>query len=123
MDVKYNISKNKFRELKYFCLQYDEKKERLQSICCLSSPRIEGVPKGSGTSNPTAEKGILIAQLKKDIEVIEQSAIETSSEFYQYIMENITKGIPWEYLDIPLSRRSFYYMRRKFFYILSSKKK
>jgi len=73
-------------------------------------------------SNPTAQQGEEIVELKKDIELIEQTAIATSSELYQYIMENVTKDVPWEYLDIPLSRRSFFYMRRKYFYLLSLKK-
>lgn len=122
MTKEYDISKNKYRELKYFCLQYKEKKDRLKSMCHISAVQITGMPHGSSISNPTATQGEGIAQLKKDIEVIEQTAIEVSSEFYQYILENVTKDVPWEYLDIPMSRRSFYRLRRKFFYNLSARK-
>lgn len=122
MTKEYNISQNKYRELKYFCLQYKEKKDRLRNINYISAVRSNGIPQGTGISNPTANQGEEIAQLKKDIELIEQTAIETDSELYQYLLENVTKDVPWEYLDIPLSRRSFYYRRRKYFYLLSTKK-
>lgn len=118
---EYTISKNRYRELKYFCLQYKEKKDKLQSMSFISAVNIDGMPHGTNISNPTAIQGEVIAQLKHDIEIIERTAMETDAEFYQYILDNITKGISWEYLDVPLSRRSFYYLRRKYFYLLSKK--
>lgn len=91
-------------------------------MCYISAVQTSEMPQGTGISNPTANQGEEIAQLKKDIELIEQTAIEADSELYQCILENVTKDVPWEYLDIPLSRRSFYYRRRKFFFLLSLKK-
>lgn len=118
----YNISKEKYYELKYFCLQFDSKKEKLKSICVISAVRTEETPCSTSISNPTATQGEIIAQLSKDIELIEQTAIQADSEFYKYILDNVTKGTPYEYLDIPMSRRSFYRLRRKYFYLLSIKK-
>lgn len=122
MTKDYDISKNKYRELKYFCLQYKEKKDRIRSMCYISAVQVTGMPHGSGISNPTAQQGEEIAELKRDIELIEQTAIATDSELYQYIIENVTKGVPWEYLDVPLSRAGFYRIRRKYFYNLANKK-
>ncbi|MGE4215135.1 MAG: hypothetical protein AB7E42_10240 [Anaerotignaceae bacterium] len=122
MEDKYYIAPNKYRELKYFCLQYKEKKDKLKSICCISAVEYKGQPHGTSVSNPTAEFGEKIAQLRKDIELIEQTAIEANSDFFEQLLENVTKGVPWEYLDIPMSRRNFYYLRRKYFYFLSEKR-
>ena len=98
-----------------------QKKDKLQSMSFISAVNIDGMPHGTNISNPTAMQGEVIAQLKHDIEIIERTAMETDAEFYEYILENVTKGISWEYLDVPLSRRSFYYLRRKYFYLLSKK--
>ncbi|MGE4213788.1 MAG: hypothetical protein AB7E42_03300 [Anaerotignaceae bacterium] len=125
MTKDYNInkiSKNKYKELQYFCLQYKEKKDRINSMCYISAVQVTGMPHGSGISNPTAQQGEEIAELKRDIELIEQTAIAVSSEFYQQLIENATKGVPWEYLDIPLSRRSFYRLKAKYFQLLAIRK-
>lgn len=114
----YKISKYRYRELKYFCLQYSEKMEKLKSISYVkASSCFDNL--NTGRNNPVEYTTEFILELKKDIKLIEQTALETSGEFYEYILENVTKGMSWEYLDIPISRRGFYYLRRKFFFILS----
>lgn len=124
-DIKlqeYEISGNRYRELKYFCRQYREKQSQLRSITELSSPSIGSMGGGNKTSDRTADTAVKRAQLQKELETIEQSAIEADAGVYQYIISNVTEGIPWEYLDVPVSRASFYRLRRKYFYLLSEKK-
>lgn len=118
----YNISDNRYRELKYFCRQYREKQSQLRSITELSSPSFSGTGGGNKTSDRTADTACRRAQLQRDIEMIEQSAIEADSEIYAYIMDNVADGIAYEYLDVPAGRRKFYESRKKFFKILSDKK-
>lgn len=119
----YNISGNRYRELKYFCRQYREKQSRLRSMTEIGSPAFDGNGGGSGrTSDRTADTAIKRAELQKDLELIEQTAIEADAEIYQYIISNVVDGVPWEYMGVPMGRRKFYETRKKFFYLLSEKR-
>lgn len=120
---EYSISKYRYRELKNFCLQYREKKMQLNSITLLGSAGTENGGKGNTISDRTANDAIRIAELKRDIEIIETSAREADETISKYILANVVDEISWEYMDAPIGRRQFYAARRKFFYILSQKKK
>lgn len=118
----YNISHNRYRELAYFCKQYREKQLQLRSITELSSPRFDsngGKNKISGRTGNTALRRL---QLEKELEIIEQSAMEAGNEFYPYILSNVVDGVRYEHLQIPMSRRAFFRMKLNFFKILSTKK-
>lgn len=118
----YNISPNRYRELKYFCKQYREKQSQLRSITELSSPGFGGGGGGNKISDRTGNTALKRLGLEKELEIIEQSAMEAGSEFYSYILSNVVDGIRYEYLDAPMSRRAFFRMKLKFFGILSTKK-
>lgn len=118
----YNISDNRYRELKYFCRQYREKQSQLRSITELSSPSFSGTGGGNKTSDRTADTACKRAQLQRDIEMIEQSAIEADSVIYQYIISNVVDSIPYQYLGVPAGKNQFYEARRKFFNYLSLKR-
>lgn len=91
----YNISRSKYNELKYFCMQYEEKKKEI----------------------------IAGNQLRaRDVELIEQTAIAADANIYQYILKNVTEGIPYEYMNVPCGRRQFYEARRMFFIKLATKR-
>lgn len=120
---KYDISPNRYRELKYFCRQYREKQSRLRSLTEIASPAFDGIGSNGGAlSDRTAATALKRVDLEKDIALIEQTAIEADAEIYQYIISNVADGVPWEYLGVPYSRRQFYRIRKKFFYMLSKKK-
>lgn len=118
---KYNISTNRYRELKYFCKQYREKQSKLRSITEISSPCI-GESVGTKAGDRTSNIAIQRMQLESDIKMIEQAAENADKELSSYIISNVVDGIPYEYLGVPVGRRQFYQSRRKFFYILSMKK-
>ena len=120
---EYNISKYRYRELKNFCLQYREKKMQLSSITLLGSAGTESNGKGNAISDRTANDAIKIVELKNDIELIESCAKEVSGILYEYLIANVVDEIPYERMSIPVGRRKFYETRRKFFYILSQRKK
>lgn len=119
--LDYDISENRYRELKYFCRQYKEKQKKLHSITELSSPQF-GLRRGGMTSDRTGNVAIKKAKLADEIKVIEQSAMETDGELYGYILESVTDGVPYEYLDIPSSRSGFYALRKRFFYLLDQRR-
>ena len=60
--------------------------------------------------------------MQRDLEMIEQTAIEADAEIYTYIISNVADGVPWEYLGVPYSRATFYRRVRKFFWLLDKKK-
>lgn len=106
-DLKvYELSKYRVKELKYFCLQYGEKRKRLNRLSL-----------NDRTGN---ERDSLI----KDISIIEWCASQAGDGIYDdAILKNVTQGIKYEYLGIvPTGRRQFYEARRKFFYLLHTKK-
>lgn len=119
---KYRISGNRYRELKYFCRQYREKQARLRELTEVAAAAMQEGGRNGKVSDITADTAIRREALQKDLDSIEQAAMETDAELYGYIIRNVTDGIPYEYLGVPMGRRQFYKMRRKFFFILSEKK-
>lgn len=118
----YHISREKYNELKYFCLQYAQKKQELRSSYGLHGIVSDGMPRSSGYSNPTERTAIKNVTLQKDIEMIEGTALEADSDIHPWILKSVTSGMPYEYMDVPLSRTKFYDSRRYFFYLLSQKR-
>ena len=118
----YNISRAKYNELKYFCMQYEEKKQELHRGYGLGAVINDGMPKGNMPGNPVERTAIRNAMLQTDIELIEQTAMEADADIYQWLIKSVTEGIPYEYMDVPLSRTKFYDSRRYFFYLLAQKR-
>lgn len=119
---KYEISKYRYRELKNFCLQYDEKKQRLAALRGLGAVTYSNEPHGSGISNPTAAKAERAQQLARDIDLIEQTVMEVDSVNYHSLLANVTStNMPYEYLGPTCSRGQFYKTRARFFFLLDHK--
>ncbi|MBC5710984.1 hypothetical protein H8S75_23895 [Hungatella sp. L12] len=118
----YNISRAKYNELKYFCMQYEEKKREIHNSYGLGAIVSDGMPKGNIPGNPTEHAAIRNAMLQSDVELIEQTAMEADSDMYQWLLKNVTEGIPYEWLNVPRGRRQFYEARRYFFYLLAQKR-
>ena len=119
---KFGISKEKYRELKYFCRQYCEKKQKVIDLMSLKATNLNGLPGGSGVSDPTAEKALKAAKEQADIDLIEQTVREAEPGIYKWLLVSVTEGIPYEQMPVPCGRRQFYEARRKFFYLLSEKR-
>lgn len=115
------MTKNRKLQLKYFCLQYDEKKQEIENYVYMTSKSYSEIPKNVSKTDATYEKAERIARLKDEVGKIEKSIIETSKEFYSEILLNVTQNVRWEYMSICLSRRQFYRLKHKFFYKLDIK--
>jgi phosphatidylinositol kinase/protein kinase (PI-3 family) len=123
---EYEISSDKYRELLYFCRQYDELKDKLLSCYDTKAVRLSDMPKSGRISNTTEHNALTAEKLSKSISLIEQTAIEADAELYQFIIDNVAHGTPYEYLrnvcGIPCGRGKFYLARRRFFFLLAKKK-
>ncbi len=97
----YGISKERYLELKHFCLQYEEKKKNARP----------------GKQAEQKENSI------RDCKLIEQAAKQTDEMLSPYILKCVATGLPYEYLgNVPVSRNDFYGYRRLFFHHLDKER-
>jgi hypothetical protein len=101
---KYGISKAAYEELRGFCLQYEEKKQKIKMGC-----------------------GELEEKYLKDIETIEEAAKETDDFLAPFIIKSVTsEHLPaWALIsryNMPENEKAFNLKRRKFYYLLAIKK-
>ncbi len=126
LSEKYNISPNRYAELKAFCLQYEEKKAELEQLYSLSSVPPEIAVMGGEPGKPTERKAMRASKLKNDIELIDRSLEATCGEavgLIEILKKNITLGYGFDKLGyVPCSCRTFYRYRRKFFFLLNEEK-
>lgn len=124
---KYNISKYRFRELYYYCLQYNDWKTELKDKCdTVRSVNITGMPISHNNSDVTQKQAMRRMELQKKCELIEQTAIETDADLYPYILEAVTNDwVTYTYLltakNIPCGKKTYYDRRKKFYWLLSKK--
>ncbi len=123
---KYGISRAAYEELRGFCLQYKEKKAKIEDAISLKSPSFSGMPHGSGISDPTAKAGEAIAKWQEDIDLIESTAKEVDEFFAPWIIKSVTEDVPiWCLITkygLPSAEKVFAKKRRQFYYLLAVKK-
>lgn len=120
----YGISKNRYKELKAFCLQYDEKKNKIQYG--MNSSRQDGMPRGSrSASSPVEQQAIENTMYLRDIRMIEEAAVKANPVIWKYILKSVTQGTPYEYIEydaeqgkIPMGKTDFNANRRLFYHYL-----
>lgn len=123
----YGISKNRYAELKAFCLQYGEKKSKIKYG--ISAAQYDGQPKAHSTGSQTERQAMDNVIYMKDCAMIEEAAIRTNPEIWRYIVKSVTLGLSYEFIEydneqgkIPMCKNDFYGTRRKFFSILNEMK-
>ncbi len=123
---KYRISSERYRELYYFCLQYEEKKSRANDTYFLKASGTSGGGKGFNSSSPTERSAESAINDKRDVELIEKCirlACGDDAGLYESLLMNITKGIPPERMNTPIGRRQFYERRSNFYFLLDKEKR
>ncbi len=120
---EYNISREKYRELKYFCLQYPEWKHQLQTLTDdLKAPIITDMPTAHNGTDSTAMIMLKRIELAEKCALVEQTAQEVCGNTYSPLLKNVTEGVRYESMPTYTGRRQFYENRRKFFYSLAKKR-
>jgi hypothetical protein len=123
---RYWISKHRHYELKHFCLQYPEWKRacaiRSGRSACLATITTSLV-NHQNTYSPNSNNSPL-SNYVKQIELIEQIAMEADPYLYEYILKGVTEGRSFTYLKavlgIPCGKDMYYDRYRKFFWLLSN---
>lgn len=123
----YSIEKEKYYELKHFCLQYPSwRSERTRLIDQLRNYELREYVDHSDISNPTESIAIKLAELSNKMELVENTAKEADGEIGQYVLLVVTGVATYQYLktrmQIPFSRDAFYETYRRFFWLLAQKR-
>ena len=120
---KYWVSKNRFYELKYFCLQYPFWKKQYEEVDGMYGRAIDSVYSKLHTpSDPTSKTVEMRSMYFDRMEAIEQAAIEADPYLASYILKAVTEGLSYNYLktklEIPCGRDMYYDRYRRFFWLL-----
>ena len=123
----YGISKLRYKELKNFCLQYQEKKKKIQYG--ISAINVDNSGGSSSPGNPTENTALHNTRYMKDIQLIETCARETDIDLYPYIIKSVTENKTYNDIEydekfgkIPVGKTEFYAYRRRFYHLLNIKK-
>ena len=123
----YGISRNRYKELEAFCLQYEEKKSKISRG--INAVTIDGMPKGNYKQNTLEANAVRNVILQKDCEMIEQAAIAAAPDIYPYIIKRVTNGLSYPFIEydeklgrIPVGINEFYGYRRLFYHFLDRMK-
>jgi len=138
----WGISWEEYKELTYFCLQYDAKKREAAALLTirLSTPTPATyhkggkeygtfMPRGNHISDPVAATTAKRERLLNDVRIIEQAAIAAvhdSGLDPQYLLRAVTTRDGTRKtlasMGVPMGERQFYALRRKFFWVLREMK-
>ena len=124
---RYGISKAGFEELRGFCLQYPEKKEKVKDIISIKSPSFSDKSKSGFVSDPTAKKAEEVAEkYQADVDLIEKTAREVDEFLAPWIIKSVTQDIPaWMLIlndGMPATEKVFSLKRRQFYCLLAIRK-
>lgn len=122
---KYWIDKNRYYELKYFCLQYPLWRRAYElldgmQLCSYDLVYVSNSDLSDVTGKCVEERSIYFERMK----TVEQAAIEADPYLASYILKAVTEGHSYNYLqtqlNIPCGRDMYYDRYRRFFWILSN---
>ena len=131
----YGIDKERYRELKHFCLQYKGKKKKASASPDYVLPAVSLDSSGGHTGNvskpveDTAIRHVVrVEKYLRDCRMIEEAAMRAASiggyrKAWRAILRSVTEGLSYENVQfkcesVPYAKTDFYAVRRAFFYIL-----
>ena len=124
---KYWIDRNRYYELKYFCLQYSNWKRAYATIIDAISRAAYDIP--SKTNIPSDLTGSIATKklyLSENMQLVEKAIMTTDESMYHYLLVGVTEGKSYSYLktvmNIPCSRDNYYELYRRFFWELDKLK-
>lgn len=124
---KYWIDRNRYYELKYFCLQYPNWKRAYASIIdAIAKSAYDEPSKTNLISDPTSKNAINKVYFAECMQLVEKAIMATDESLYYYLLIGVTEGRSYSYLrtvmNIPCSRDNYYELYRRFFWELDKLK-
>ncbi|MBO7450699.1 MAG: hypothetical protein J6U54_10045 [Clostridiales bacterium] len=112
------LPKNRYYELKYFCLQFwDWQKRRAQ---------LDGMATRENRE-PTEQEAIERAELSEKIQKVMTCCTLAAHQYDEILLTGVTKGLSYDAMSVkkvlPIARDAYYVIYRKFFWILDSSRK
>lgn len=119
---KYHLSKHRYLELKHFCLQYPEWKQRLKEIndiWAVDYSKIRVIADIREIETLAIERESLLNKINR----VEWAVRNSSIDIYKWLLLGITEERSFVWLStvmqIPCGKDYYYERYRKVFYILS----
>ena len=127
---EWQLSRERYMELRAFCKQYPQWQTELADTTDLSSPRMDGMPRGSEPGDPTERAVERREMLQAKIALVERCArLVDDGAWYRALILSCCTGMSYERIrDLyPEALRSsfrfaFFEARRKFYAILDHEK-
>lgn len=119
--MPHGISDARLRELTYFCYQYQEKRRLARALASPASMALATLPGGTGQySDPTFRAAARREALLRDLEDIEQAAIDACADFLNptQLLAYVTTPEKPPVDTFPCGRRQFFDRRRAFYLAL-----
>lgn len=109
------------REIMAFCRRYDDWRKELQyGLRAVSNSG--GGSRGNTIGRPTEQQAIRNAQLRNNILLIEHAIRDVCPQMYNEMLDNIARGIPFGYLELPYTERDFYTIRIKVYALIAERR-
>lgn len=118
--AKYGINKWRKREIMNFCRQYDDWRSELQYG--LRAVSMDGMPHGNNISRPTEQQAIRNDALRTNILLVEHAIRDVCPHIADEMLNNIARGVPYMYLDVPYSQAEFYSIRIEVYALISERR-
>ena len=120
------IDRDRYLELLHYCRQYPKWKAEAASLLGTHGVRLDGMPHGSGVSDPVALAAERRMKVTADIDLVESCAAQVGGGWYTALIQHVC--LRKRYLDIdpvlmPTSNRNAFFIAKKaFFSILNDRK-
>ena len=125
MNSPFWIPKQRYYELKHFCLQYPNWKMQLKLIDGYQhQAEYTDIPKTitNDILDPVARVAGERERVLRWVSIVEKAAELAGADLAKYILKGITEGVSYSILvmkmPVPCNRNEFYDRYRKFFWVL-----
>lgn len=108
------------REIIAYCRRYDDWRKELQYG--LRAISMEGGSHSNNISRPTEQQAVRNAQLCDQILLIERAIRDICPDMYNEMLDNIARGVPYIYLQVPYTERDFYERRIKVYALIADRR-
>ena len=119
----YWIERHRYYELKHFCMQYSGWKKKLKYLDGYLGGELRPISCNKVEVDPTYNLVKVREQYVRWCEIVENTAKEAAAELSPYILKGITEGISYNILSlktqVPCCRDIYYYLYRRFFWLLN----